>query len=81
MWQQLLKDLKAGNVRALARSISLVENEHAGYEDLLQTISYQQAANIIGRGGATFASAAAHPSIAATALALSSAPGEFGTES
>ncbi len=51
MWQQLLKDLAAGNVKALARSISLVENEHPGYEDLLQAIPFAQSAKIIGITG------------------------------
>ena len=39
MWQELLKQLKSGDVKALARSISLVENEQPGYELLLQNIS------------------------------------------
>jgi LAO/AO transport system kinase len=51
MWQQLLKDLQAGNVKALARSISLVENEHPGYEALLQGLPLTQSAKIIGITG------------------------------
>jgi LAO/AO transport system kinase len=51
MWQQLLKDLQAGNVKALARSISLVENEQEGYEALLQAIPFAQKAKIIGITG------------------------------
>jgi LAO/AO transport system kinase len=39
MWQELLKQLRSGDVKALARSISLVENEQPGYELLLQNIS------------------------------------------
>ena len=35
MWQQLLKDLKSGEVKALARIISMIENEQPGYEDFL----------------------------------------------
>ncbi len=35
MQQQLFFQLKQGNVKALARSISLVENEVSGYEELL----------------------------------------------
>jgi LAO/AO transport system kinase len=35
MWQQLLDQIQAGDIKALARSISLVENEHHGYEELL----------------------------------------------
>ena len=51
MWQQLLKDLQAGNVKALARSISLVENEQEGYEALLQAIPFAQKTKIIGITG------------------------------
>jgi LAO/AO transport system kinase len=38
MWQELLQQMQQGDIKALARSISLVENEHTGYEILLQTI-------------------------------------------
>lgn len=51
MWQQLLKDLQTGNAKALARSISLVENEQEGYEALLQAIPYAQKTKIIGITG------------------------------
>lgn len=36
MWQTLLKNIMEGNVKSLARGISFVENEVAGYADLLQ---------------------------------------------
>lgn len=51
MWQQLLKDLQNGNVKALARSISLVENEQEGYEKILQALSPPPQARIIGITG------------------------------
>jgi len=51
MWQQLLKDLKNGNIKALARSISLVENEQEGYEELLLSLRFQNSASIIGLTG------------------------------
>lgn len=51
MWQQLLKDLQNGNVKALARSISLVENEYAGYEELLQALAPPAEAKVIGITG------------------------------
>lgn len=51
MWQQLLKDLQGGHPRALARSISFVENEQPGYEDLLQALPLPQSAGIIGITG------------------------------
>ncbi len=38
MWQQLLQQMQQGDIKALARSISLVENEFPGYESLLQTL-------------------------------------------
>lgn len=38
MWQQYLEQIQQGDVKALARSISLVENEVPGYELLLQSL-------------------------------------------
>lgn len=38
MWEQLLSKIQQGDIKTLARSISLIENEHAGYEKLLQSI-------------------------------------------
>lgn len=38
MWQQFLNEIKAGNIKTLARSISLIENEQAGYQDFLQLL-------------------------------------------
>ena len=38
MWQQYLQQIQQGDVKALARSISLVENEVPGYELLLQSL-------------------------------------------
>lgn len=38
MWQELLQQMQQGDVKALARSISLVENEQPGYETLLQSL-------------------------------------------
>lgn len=35
MWQQLLQQLGQGDAKALARTITLVENQLAGYEDIL----------------------------------------------
>ena len=36
MWQQYLHQIEQGDIKALARCISLIENEVAGYEQLLQ---------------------------------------------
>lgn len=38
MWQSLIENIKAGNFKALARAISLVENEVAGYEQFLSEL-------------------------------------------
>ena len=51
MWQQLLKDLEAGNIKALARAISLVENQQDGYEALLQSLKIPEKSKIIGITG------------------------------
>src|SRR5690349_4782134 len=37
-WQALSHDLKNGDIKSLARAISLVENEFPGYEELLQSL-------------------------------------------
>ena len=54
MWQELLEQIKQGDVKALARSISLVENEYPGYESLLQSLpaSYTKIIGITGPPGA-----------------------------
>lgn len=49
-WQELLPDIRQGNTKALARSISLIENEHPGYETLLQSIPHSST-KIIGITG------------------------------
>ena len=38
MWQQQIDEIKQGNAKTLARCISYIENEVAGYEDLLQQL-------------------------------------------
>jgi len=38
MWQQYLHQVQQGDIKALARCISLIENEVAGYEELLQSL-------------------------------------------
>ena len=50
MWQELLKQMQQADVKALARSISLVENEQPGYETLLQSLPVTSA-KIIGITG------------------------------
>jgi LAO/AO transport system kinase len=50
MWQELLNQIQQGDTKALARCISLVENEQTGYEDLLQSLP-SSPAKIIGITG------------------------------
>lgn len=50
MWQQLKQDLSNADFKALARSISLVENEVEGYEAFLQELP-QSDATVIGITG------------------------------
>ena len=38
MWQELSKPIQQGDIKALARCISLIENEQPGYENLLQSL-------------------------------------------
>jgi LAO/AO transport system kinase len=51
MWQQWLGELEQGNVKALARSISLVENGGTGYEQLLEALPFNAEARVIGITG------------------------------
>jgi LAO/AO transport system kinase len=50
MWQQLLEQLIHGDARALARSISFVENEQEGYEEMLSQLQ-RGSSKIIGITG------------------------------
>ncbi len=51
MWQQLLQQIIDGDIKALARCISLVENETSGYEDFMQSLPQNNTAKIIGITG------------------------------
>lgn len=42
MWQQQINEIKQGNYKTLARCISYIENEVAGYEELLQQLPASQ---------------------------------------
>ncbi len=50
MWNTVLQEIQQGNVKSLARTISLVENEYAGYESFLQNLP-QSSTKIIGITG------------------------------
>ena len=47
----LLSKLQQGDAKALARTISLVENEASGYEDLLQSLPQNSNKPVIGITG------------------------------
>ena len=51
MWQQLKDQLVSGDIKSLARSISLVENEVEGYEEFMQSLPVNNSNNIIGITG------------------------------
>jgi LAO/AO transport system kinase len=51
MWQQYLQQIINGNRKSLARSISLIENEAEGYEDLLQSLPASFSTPVIGITG------------------------------
>ena len=51
MWQQLQNDLLKGDEKALARSISFIENEAVGYEEFLQSLPVSHQTKIIGITG------------------------------
>jgi LAO/AO transport system kinase len=50
MWQALLKKIQEGDVKSLARSITLVENEYPGYQSLMEALP-ASSAKIIGFTG------------------------------
>jgi LAO/AO transport system kinase len=54
MWQQYLQQIQQGDIKALARCISLVENEVSGYESLMQSLplSHTPVIGITGPPGA-----------------------------
>jgi len=51
MHKQLSEEIKRGEIKALARAISFIENDRPGYEDLLRSVSASYSANIIGITG------------------------------
>lgn len=51
MWQTKLKHILNGDHKTIARSISLIENEAAGYEDLLQSLPTIHSTPVIGITG------------------------------
>jgi LAO/AO transport system kinase len=51
MWQELIEKIQQGDSKALARSISLVENEAEGYENLMEELPARTSTKIIGITG------------------------------
>jgi LAO/AO transport system kinase len=51
MWPQLLQQIQGGDIKALARTISLIENEYKGYEELLCLLPGNNNTKIIGITG------------------------------
>jgi LAO/AO transport system kinase len=51
MHEQLLLQIKKGDIKSLARAISFIENEQQGHDDLLRSLSDERAPKIIGITG------------------------------
>lgn len=51
MWQELLQQCLTGDIKSLARSISLVENQVEGYESFMQSLPINRKNRIIGITG------------------------------
>lgn len=51
MHEQLLLQIKKGDIKSLARAISFIENEQQGHDDLLRSLSDDRAPKIIGITG------------------------------
>lgn len=51
MHEQLLRQIKKGDVRSLARAISFIENEQQGHGDLLRSLQDNRSQKIIGITG------------------------------
>lgn len=52
MASSLIKEIQQGNIKSIARAISLVENEAEGFEELLQSLPPKTQSRIIGITGA-----------------------------
>jgi GTPase len=51
MHNQLSEQIKTGDIKALARAISFIENDQPGYEDLLRSVDTSHPVSIIGITG------------------------------
>lgn len=51
MREQLLTQIKKGDIKSLARAISFIENEQQGHDELLRSLSHDRGQKIIGITG------------------------------
>jgi LAO/AO transport system kinase len=51
MHEQLLAQIKKGDIKSLARAISFIENEQQGHDELLRSLSHDRGQKIIGITG------------------------------
>jgi len=51
MHEQLLLQIKKGDIKSLARAISFIENEQQGHDDLLRSLTHDRTQKIIGITG------------------------------
>ena len=51
MWQQLLENIRSGDIKKLSRAITLIENEAEGYEQFLQSLPGGESKPVIGITG------------------------------
>ena len=51
MHTQLSEQIKTGDIKALARAISFIENDQPGYDDLLRSVDASHAVDVIGITG------------------------------
>ena len=51
MWQQLLDNIRQGDIKAISRAITMVENAQPGHEELLRSLSLNSNSTVIGVTG------------------------------
>lgn len=51
MWQHLSAGIQTGDIKSIAKAISLVENDQPGYEELLQSLHANEKVKIVGITG------------------------------
>jgi LAO/AO transport system kinase len=51
MWEAILQQVRTGDIKAIARTISFIENDYPGYENLLQLLPAGTSKKLIGITG------------------------------